>query len=185
MTTINDIAVVEGVQLRLRLIVPGDAEFVFGLRTDPVYNTHLSEVKGTIADQRRWIEDYKTREAEKWELYYVIERRDGVRCGLVRLYDITAESFTWGSWILDRNKPHKAALDSAVLIYVIGFEILAIPMAVFDVRRANEHTISFHRRFNATQTHETQQDIFFAFSAEQFRADKPRYITLLEGGQRQ
>lgn len=176
-----DLGAVAGPNLVLRLITPADAEYVYGLRTDPAYNTHLSEVRGSVADQQRWIEAYKAREADLRELYYVIERRDGVRCGLVRLYDITADSFTWGSWILDSNKPFKAALESAVLIYVIGFEVFGIPKAVFEVRRANTHTISFHQRFNATQTHETELDIFFEFTSGQFAEDKPRYMAILEG----
>lgn len=180
----EDLSIVEGVNLRLRLIVPDDAAYVYGLRTDPAYNLHLSAVSGTADDQRRWIENYKAREADLKELYYVIERKDGTRCGLVRLYEITADSFTWGSWILDHNKPHKAALESAVLVYVIGFERLGIPKAVFEVRRENEHTISFHQRFNATQTNETEDDLFFEFPVAQFQADKPRYLSLLGGRQK-
>lgn len=179
--TSDDLKIVAGVNLRLRLIEPDDADYVHGLRTDPAYNAHLSEVTGTAADQRRWIEAYKAREAERRELYYVIERRDAVRCGLVRLYDISTESFTWGSWILDHNKPPKAALESAVLIYVIGFERLGIPKAVFDVRRENAHTIAFHRRFNASQTHETDDDVHFVFSADRFAADKLGHFATLEG----
>ncbi len=44
------------------------------------------------------------REAYLRELYYVIEGKDGTRCGLVHLYDIGADSFTWDSWILDHNE---------------------------------------------------------------------------------
>lgn len=172
---------IQGPNLVFRLIRPDDADYVYALRTDPTYNRHLSEVSGGVEDQRNWIIRYKEREAEQKELYYVIERRDGVRCGLVRLYEISSESFTWGSWILDHNKPFKAALESAVLIYTVGFEALGIPKAVFDVRRDNAHTISFHQRFKATQTHETEQDIFFEYPREQFLADKPGYLALVQG----
>ncbi|PKQ03145.1 MAG: N-acetyltransferase [Alphaproteobacteria bacterium HGW-Alphaproteobacteria-11] len=175
---------VAGPNLVLRLITPDDAGYVFGLRKDPAYNTHLSQVDGSVEDQRRWIEAYKSREAEGRELYYVIERRDGVRCGLVRLYDITDDSFTWGSWILDNNKPTKAALESAMLIYEIAFEYLNIPKAVFEVRRGNEQAIAFHQRFKATKTHETKQDLFFEFPRVQFEADKPGYLAILEGERR-
>jgi len=170
---------VTGPNLVLRLIKPEDAAYVYGLRTDPAYNAHLSEVQGTVEDQRRWIEAYKAREAERCELYYVIERKDGVRCGLVRLYDITADSFTWGSWILDHNKTRKAALESAYLIYVIGFDQLGVPKAVFDVRRANEHTIAFHRRFGAIQTGESEIDIFFIYPRERFEADRQAHLDVL------
>ena len=35
---------------------------------------------GTVEDQRAWIEAYKTREDAGSEYYFVIERKDGVRC---------------------------------------------------------------------------------------------------------
>ena len=168
----NSLSRVEGPNLVLRLIEPEDAEYVHGLRSDPKYNIHLSEITGTATDQRRWIEGYKAREADLRELYYVIERKDGTRCGLVRLYDIGAESFTWGSWILDHNKTPKAALESAVLVYIAAFEGLGLPKAQFDVRRDNANTLAFHRRFGATETHETDQDIYFTYLRNRFEADR-------------
>lgn len=48
MDTIPEIT---GPRLRLRLVTPGDAAFVYGLRTDPAYNAHLSPV----TDQTAWI----------------------------------------------------------------------------------------------------------------------------------
>jgi RimJ/RimL family protein N-acetyltransferase len=173
---------VSGWRLRLRLIEPEDAAYVHGLRTDPRYNTHLSPVSGGIEDQRAWIEGYKARETEGRELYFVIERLDGIRCGLVRLYEITPDSFTWGSWILDENKPPRAALESAVLIYRLAFEQLDIPKAVFDVRRENQHTLTFHRRFGATETGADDLDVFFEYPREQYRRDVGRYDEILSEG---
>jgi RimJ/RimL family protein N-acetyltransferase len=89
-----DLSRIEGPNLALRLIQPADAAYVHGLRIDPAYNRHLSEVRGTAEDQRRWIEGYKAREAEGAEFYYIIERKDGTPCGVVRLYDLDADSFT-------------------------------------------------------------------------------------------
>ncbi len=138
----ENLARVEGPNLTLRLIRPEDADYVHALRTAPAYNRHLSDVRGTAEDQRRWIEGYKAREADLRELYYVIERKDGTRCGLVRLYDIGAGSFTWGSWILDHNKTQKAALESAVLVYIVAFDRLGHPKAGFDVRRDNTNMLA-------------------------------------------
>ena len=170
---------IEGPNLALRLIQPEDAVFVHGLRVDPGYNRHLSEVRGTAEDQRRWIERYKAREAAGAELYYIIERHDGTRCGTVRLYDITQDSFTWGSWILDQNKTRKAALESAVLIYRAAFELLGLTEARFDVRCDNTNTLAFHRRFGATQTHEDAQDIFFVYPRARFEADRAAHLAIL------
>ncbi|AWB50710.1 N-acetyltransferase (plasmid) [Gemmobacter aquarius] len=169
---------IEGPNLVLRLIRPDDAAYVRALRTDPRYNAHLSPVQGTVEDQRRWIEGYKEREAGLGELYYVIERRDGTRCGLVRLYDIKGGSFTWGSWILDEHKPPKAALESATLLYMVAFDGLGLSTATFDVRRENATTLAFHRRFGATETGETAQDVYFTYPRERFETDRTTHWTV-------
>ena len=179
MRDVSSIARIEGPNLTLRLIRPEDAAYVYALRNNPAYNTHLSKVTGTVADQRKWIEDYKSREALGQEFYYVIERKDSTRCGLVRLYDIEAESFTWGSWILDENKPRKAALESAVLIYQIGFEGLGCVRAVFDVRNDNTHTLSFHRRLKAREVGSDELNVYFVYEQKRFEADRTHYLKLL------
>ena len=121
--------------------MPEDAAFIHGLRTDPAYNTHLSPVTGTVADQRAWITAYKTREAAGAELYYIIERRDRVPCGAVRLYDITTDSFTWGSWILNADKPPKAALESALLSFSVGFVSLRLCAVISTCARTMKRSI--------------------------------------------
>jgi RimJ/RimL family protein N-acetyltransferase len=171
---------VSGPNLTLRLITPEDAEYVYGLRKDPAYNAHLSQVDGSVEDQRRWIEAYKAREAERRELYYVIERKDGVRCGLVRLYEITAESFTWGSWILDHNKTRKAALESAMLSFGVGFESLGLKSAFVTVDRDNDKALAFYRRLNMTELRQDDSEIFFIYSREQFEAGRQSFVAIFE-----
>lgn len=176
---------VDGSRLVLRLIRSEDADYLYGLRMNPAYNQHLSQLNGTVEDQRRWIENYKTREAAGQELYYLISRHDGVNCGVVRLYGIEREQFTWGSWILDNNKPFKAALESAVLVYEIGFGVLQLQRAIFDVRRDNERVLNFHRHLGAQETHFDAQDIFFTYTRETFQRDRDRlYAILTKGGAR-
>lgn len=171
---------VEGFRLRLRPVVADDSEYIYALRTDPRYNAYLSPVSGGVDAQRHWIACYMEREAQGREVYFVIERRaDARRCGVVRLYDIAEQQFTWGSWILDESKPSKAGLESAVLIYQIGFEHLQKRKAVFDVRRDNAHTISFHRRFGATETGFDEINIYFEYYRDRFFADLANYQRLL------
>jgi RimJ/RimL family protein N-acetyltransferase len=173
---------ISGSTLTLRLIDFADAAYIHRLRGDPALNRHLSPVQGTVADQERWIAAYKTREAAGGEFYYVIERRDnGEACGLVRLYNIADGAFTWGSWMLDSNKPPKAAFESAYLVYVIAFEQLGIAGARFDVRKENRNTLAFHRRFGAAQTHADDRDVFFVYTAEKFAADRPLHSAVLAG----
>jgi len=173
---------VDGPRLRLRLVEPGDAAYLYDLRTDPRYNTHLSPVSGAVEDQRTWIESYKQREAEGCEAYYIIERRDtGQPCGTVRLYDIQADRFTWGSWILDTNKPPKAALESAVLSFGVGFETLGLLEALVDVRIANEKALAIYKRLGMTELRRDDREIYFVYPRERFEEDRDGYMTILQG----
>lgn len=177
----SKMAEMQGCRLRLRLIQPGDAAYVHELRTDPRYNAHLSPVTGSVADQRLWIERYKEREARGAEFYYVAERLDdGAPCGLVRLYDIGPGRLTWGSWILAGNKPPKAALESAVLSFRLGFHGLGADLALIDVRKDNARAIAFYRRFGMTETGEDEDNFYFEYSRDRFDRDEAGYMALLQ-----
>lgn len=174
---------VEGPNLVLRLIQPDDAEYAHALRTDPTYSRHLSQVTGSAEDQRNWIIRYKQREAELQELYYVIERKDGVRCGLVRLYEISSESFTWGSWILDHNKPAKAALESAVLSFGVAFDHLNCGFGEIDVRIGNDKAENIYRRLKMEEVARDSANIYFRYFREQFLADRTGFLDLIRSEQ--
>ena len=163
----------------LRLIQPTDANYVFGLRTDPTYNTHLSQVHGTVEDQRRWITDYKTGEAAGLEFYHIIASKDGQPCGTVRLYDVGAESFTWGSWILDAAKPPKAALESALLSFDFGFQTLGLSHALIDVRHDNQRAVAFYSGFGMTETWQDDVNLYFTYTRARNLADRPRHWAAL------
>ncbi len=171
---------VDGRRVSLRLVTPDDAAYIQGLRLDPRYNSHLSKITGTVNDQRVWIDDYKLRESLGKELYYIIARRlDSVPCGLVRLYNIVSDRFTWGSWILDENKPSKAALESAVLSFGVAFEHLALAIGHIDVRKQNSHAIGFYRRFGMRETHQDEFNIYFEYSKEAYEQLWPSYEAVL------
>jgi RimJ/RimL family protein N-acetyltransferase len=169
-----------GHRLCLRVVTPEDAVFIHRLRTNPTYNTHLSTVTGTDDDQRAWIERYKAREAAGSELYYVIERRDETPCGVVRLYDVGPDSFTWGSWILNKDKPAKAALESAVLSFGVGFEQLGLARAIFDVRLDNSRAIAFYRRFGATETGRDDVNIYFEYARDRYIQDRDTHFGIIK-----
>ena len=178
---LEGIAGTEGVNLRLRLIRPDDAPYLYALRSDPRYTLHLSPIVGEVAEQRSWIERYKVREAKRVEYYYVIERRDdGTACGLVRLYEIMGGEFAWGSWILDQNKPAKAALESAVLSFKLGFLSLGARLAHVEVRKSNAHALAFYRRFGMTEVGSDVENIFLEYPREHFERDLEEFCKLLK-----
>jgi RimJ/RimL family protein N-acetyltransferase len=172
---------IDGIRLSLRLICPADAAYIFTLRSDPRYNTHLSVIAGGVEEQWLWIQRYKEREAAASEYYFVVVRRDnGVRCGLVRIYDICGNDFTWGSWILDENKTAKAALESAILSFSVAFETLKMRRGLLDVRHANTRAVNFYHRLGMSEIHRDECNIYFEYSRERFEADKESHLAVLK-----
>ena len=166
----------DGTRLRFRPVTLDDAAYIQDLRAR--HGQYLSASAPSVAAQQAWIERYLTRAEQGQEYYYVIERRDDHEpCGVVRLYEIVDDHFTWGSWILDANKPAKAALDSALLIYAIAFGTLGCNYSVFDVRADNNRTLAFHRRFGAVETGSDAENIYFRIDAKDHAV---RSVRLLE-----
>jgi RimJ/RimL family protein N-acetyltransferase len=171
---------VSGPNLRLRLIEEDDAAYVHALRVNPAYNAHLSAVAGDVADQAAWIRAYKTREAAGQEYYFIIDRHDGTRCGTVRLYDISGDTFKWGGWILDQNKTRKAALESVLLSFGFGFIGLVLSKALVDVRADNYHALEFYQRLGMTELSRDAQYIYFTYPRSRFEADRSAFLSILE-----
>ncbi|MCP4081903.1 MAG: GNAT family N-acetyltransferase [Planctomycetaceae bacterium] len=172
---------IEGVSLALRLVTLEDAKYIHSLRVNPVHNRHLSPVLGDEQDQSNWIKQYKAREADCMEYYYIIEcLANAEPCGLIRLYDIRDLEFTWGSWILDENKPKKAALESAMLSFLVGFDLLKKKKALIEVSKKNLHAVAFYRRFNMKEAGSSATRLHFEFTAERFFSDLSRYNDILE-----
>ncbi|HDX8357000.1 TPA: GNAT family N-acetyltransferase [Aeromonas hydrophila] len=150
--------------ISFRLIDVGDAEFILSLRTDGRLNRHLSQTSSSLEQQRDWIKNYKERENQGDEYYFIIYRNDNNEAvGTVRLYDFIRDkkSFCWGSWILNENKTKYAAMESAFLVYQIAFENLGFERAHFDVRRENVKVIAFHQKMGAEVVSENDLDLFF------------------------
>lgn len=160
--------------VRLRLVEEDDADFILSLRLDPLYNKHLSSVDDDLEKQRQWIKTYKSDEDAGIQYYFIIERLDGTTCGTVRVYDLKPDSFCWGSWILNDNKTRFAAIETALLIYKFGFEILGYPKSHFEVIKENEKVVSFHRKFGAIQTHEDETNFYFELPQNAYEEQKEK-----------
>jgi RimJ/RimL family protein N-acetyltransferase len=166
--------------IRLRLVEPSDAEFILSLRLDQKYNSFLSKVDNDIESQRTWIRNYKEDEANKKQFYFIIERMDGVACGTVRIYDLRSDSFCWGSWILNENKTRYAAIESALLVYRYGFDILGFKKSHFDVMKGNSKVTDFHKKFGAVMVSEDSDNDYFEITKENVDKTALRFKDLIQ-----
>ena len=164
-----------GKNINLRTVEIEDAEFIFSMRQNQNKTKYLSRVTGTVESQKEWIKNYKQREEEKKEFYFVIESKDKRKLGLVRMYDFQDNSFCWGSWLIKEDAPKTTAIESALQIYEFGFYSLGFEKSHFDVRKGNDKVISFHQRFGAKIVDEDELDYFFNFEKSDYEIIKEKY----------
>lgn len=164
-----------GKNINLRTVEIEDAEFIFSMRQNQNKTKYLSKVTGIVESQKEWIKNYKQREENKKEFYFVIESKDKEKLGLVRMYDFQDDSFCWGSWLIKEDAPKTAAIESALQIYEFGFYNLGFEKSHFDVRKGNDKVIAFHQRFGAKIIDEDELDYFFNFTKIDYKITKERY----------
>jgi hypothetical protein len=154
--------------IQIRLVCESDAPFVTELRSSQDLAQYLHLADGDVEKQRRWIEEYKKREAEGKE-YYFVYFKDGQPFGLHRLYNIdwTHLSFTSGSWICKKGMPNGLCLTAAVIVMEIAYDNLGLLIEFIDVRKENENIVRLHRDvFRAIEYGETELDYLFLTTPE-------------------
>ena len=172
----------EGPTIYLRLVQEQDASFICSLRNNEEFNRYLSKSSPLVNKQRQWILDYKQREAEEKEYYFIIYRKsDDLPIGTVRLYDFreNPKSYCWGSWILNENKTRYAALESSLLMYETAFKKLGFEQSHYDVRKGNEKVQAFHERMGAERTSEDELNYYYIFPKHKHEKNKITYRNFL------
>lgn len=151
---------------------PTDAEFIHTLRTDSHLSQHLSSTDSELMNQVVWLDNYRIRNDQ---VYFIIENKAGEVLGTVRLYDVQGDSFCWGSWILKKGAPKKAAIESALMVYSFAIDYLGFKQSHFDVRKGNESVWRFHERFGAERIGVTEQDYLYKIVNEKITGARQRY----------
>lgn len=136
---------IDGCAFRLRPVQLEDAEFIVGLRADPERGRYLHRGCTDASAQQQWLRGYfKT----PGDCYFIIENRfNGTREGTAGIYNLNParKDAEWGRWILRRGS--LAALESACLVYRLGFERLAVDVLYCRTIAENTSALAFHDSF--------------------------------------
>ena len=98
----------------------------------------------SLEQQTEWIRNYKTREESGQEFYFIVEDKNKIPCGTVRIYKVEENRCTWGSFILDKSRPDGASFETLLLsINFIRFN-LGIANIYLDVRKENLKAIHIY-----------------------------------------
>src|SRR5262245_30670098 len=131
---------VVGQGFRLRPVELGDAAFIVDLRGRA--GRFLNRGASTVSEQVDWLERYFERDGD---YYFVIETADAAwREGLVGVYDVDARerSAEWGRWVIEPGS--SAAIESALLVYRLAFDQLALERVSCRTLSENASVVAFH-----------------------------------------
>ena len=170
--------------LTYRLVQESDAEFIFRLRTNPDLTRYIHDVKGGVEGQVKWICNYKIREEEGTD-YYFIFFKNGEPVGLNRIYSIHDKTYTGGSWVMAPNSQMEEVIAVPLIMREIAFEIMGMENEDdYDgVHIDNKKVIKFNRLFGC-KIYKHIQDVkgeyvCLSLTKEDFEAIKPKIIKLL------
>lgn len=111
---------IEKFGLYCRLVTEKDASFILKLRTDKNLSKYIHSTPNDINKQIEWIREYKKRERLGLEYYFVFEKNN-LAIGLNRIYNISGNTFTTGSWLFVSSALFESSIISAILTRDIAF----------------------------------------------------------------
>lgn len=163
--------------IKARFVDTSDVDFVLSLRSDKDLSKFIHQTENDRDKQILWLKGYKERERAGKE-YYFIFSKDGIDYGLERIYNVTEDSFTHGSFLFKPESPIGMSSLCDIITREIGFDVLNIPKNLFDVRKGNKNVLYYHKTFKPDFLYETELDYFFELSKANFEKYKQKYIRI-------
>lgn len=162
----------------VRLVEESDAAFILSLRSDKWLTRFIHSTDDDVDKQRLWIRDYKIREKDGKE-YYFIYSVNGKPFGLNRIYNIVGNTCTGGSWICKPGTEVEYVVATTLIHRDILFEIMGFKEDNFDVRKGNHKVQKFHVMTGCIRTGETELDILYKLTPELYYSKKQKMLNFL------
>ena len=162
--------------MRVRNVDLGDADFLYKVRSDKYLTRFISQFDGSFEEQVEWLRNYKEREEAGIEWYFMF-LYNGERQGVARLYKIEEDHFTQGSWLFRPDSPAGCSILGNIISSEIGFELPGKEYELTDARKGNK-THKWVKTFNPELLYETDLDIFYKITKENFNKAKIQHIEL-------
>lgn len=169
--------------LDVRLVTLDDAEFILSLRTSK-RGQILNHTESDLESQLRWMKDYKTRESDGLD-YYFIYHYQGEPIGVNRIYNINWEtkSCTTGSWVIKEGVDFDISMRTMLILRDIVFDMLDLDISYGDTRKTNKHMQRLYKMLDIEQIGETEDEYLYKSVKSKYMKgqDKIKKIIGLEG----
>ena len=172
--------IIQAEGIRMRLAEISDAEFIVNIRTNSKLDRYISHTSSSIEDQINWIKEYKKRELEQKEFYFIFEDSNYKPWGTMSLYDLTKDSFTQGSWLCLPGNKDNIALKADLLGKEFAFEKLNYNACLFDTRKKNRRVLALNKLFCPVLIDEDDLSFFFRLDKETYYKNREKVIKLFD-----
>ena len=160
----------------IRLVEEEDAPFILELRNNPKLNRYLSQTSSNVDTQINWIRNYKHREKNNEEFYFIVIE-NGIKKGLFRLYNVNKVSCTIGSWLFNSCEYKNLPILADLLVCDIVINGLNKPILLFDVRKDNRKINEYITLKKSLFYNEDELNYFHLIQANEWEASKMNIIS--------
>lgn len=161
--------------LTFRFVNECDADFIVSLRTDSKLGRFINKTDNSIVKQKEWTRDYKKRENDGLDYYFLFSGQDGTKYGVCRIYNIVEGYHSTGSWLFSSQAPFGAAFLGDIITHEIAFELFPNSKYRFDIDKENTNVARFAMSFHPTIIGETEHSISYENTKENFEKYKKIY----------
>lgn len=166
--------------IRVRFVNKSDASFILALRTDPQLGRFISETSSEIGQQIKWLENYKLREKEGKEYYFIYYYKEEPM-GVNRIYNINFEKkeAVGGSFVFKKRCLLELPVLATLIQLDIAFNLLGIDKILGDIRKGNQKVVKFHKILKVHFTGEDEQNLYYEYDRDTFNKTKAKLEALL------
>lgn len=169
--------IIEYKEIKLRLVEEEDAPFIVSIRNDEKKSRFISKTSSDIEVQRKWIIDYKTREEQKKEYYFIASDENQENFATYRIYKIDSGTPEIGSWVSKPEYPNIkniVKVDIAVKNYVLNE--LQFDTIQFEVRKKNTSVIAYHSIFQPKLIGDDEENNYYLLDKTTFNNILPNIL---------
>jgi hypothetical protein len=165
--------------IKLRFVEEKDADFILKLRTDSTKSRFISKTDSDVDKQKKWIREYKKREENGDEFYFIASDNINIDFATYRIYNKKDDIIEIGSFIskpLYNNPINIIKVDIIVKTFV--FVTLGFQKLNFEVRKENKSVVNYHKKFAPILIKEDELNYYFVLERDNFLSNKIKFQKL-------
>ncbi len=167
--------------IKFRYVEEYDAEFIIKLRTHTSKSKYISYTDQDIEKQVNWIREYKKREKNKLEYYFIAIDENNIQFATYRLYNLNETTLEIGSFVslpYYNNPINIIKVD--IILKSYAFENLKYNKINFEVRKENKNVINYHNKYKPNLVWEDDLNFYYVLSKESFNSNKKIFEKIIK-----